>query len=109
MLLDEIFEALPDLKLFLIAPYVLEGDGTCSTEEKPNKWEFFKSDVEAKAAAVKRLAKKYDLPIVELQPIFDAATEKAPNHYWAYDGVHPTACGHELIKRAWLKQFNEIK
>ncbi|MBQ3547401.1 MAG: SGNH/GDSL hydrolase family protein [Clostridia bacterium] len=109
MLLDEIFEALPDLKLFLIAPYVLEGDGTCNTEENPNKWEFFKADVESKAEAVKRLAKKYNLPIIELQPEFDKACEKAPNNYWAYDGVHPTACGHELIKRAWLKQFNEIK
>lgn len=109
MLLDEIFEALPNLKLFLIAPYVLEGDGTCSTEENSNKWEIFQKDVFEKAEVVKRLSKKYNLPIIELQPAFDEAAKKAPNNYWAYDGVHPTACGHELIKRLWIEKFNEIK
>lgn len=109
MLIEEIFEALPNLKLFLIAPYVLEGSGTCNTEENPNKWEVFKSDVEAKAMVVKKLAEKYNLPLVELQPEFDNACKLAPNDYWAYDGVHPTACGHELIKRLWIEKFNELK
>ena len=109
MLLDEIFEALPDLKLFLIAPYVLEGSGTCNTEEQPDKWAIFKADVCEKAEVVKKLGKKYNLPVMDLQAEFDKAAESAQNDYWAYDGVHPTACGHELIKRAWIKMFNEIK
>lgn len=109
MLLDEIFEALPNLKLFLLAPYVLEGSGTCNTEENPNKWENFKADVAEKAEVVKKLGKKYNLPVVDLQTEFDKACKTAPNDYWAYDGVHPTSCGHELIKRAWLKAFNEMK
>ena len=109
MMLDEIFAALPNLKLFLIAPYVLEGSGTCSSEEQPNKWEFFKADVAEKAEAVKRIAQKYNLPVIDLQSEFDKACALAPNEYWAYDGVHPTSCGHELIKRAWIQMFNEIK
>jgi lysophospholipase L1-like esterase len=109
MLLDEIFEAIPNLKLFLLAPYVLEGSGTCNTEENPNKWENFKADVAEKAEVVKKLGKKYNLPVVDLQAEFDKACKTAPNDYWAYDGVHPTSCGHELIKRAWLKAFNEMK
>jgi lysophospholipase L1-like esterase len=109
MLLDEIFEALPNLKLFLIAPYVLEGSGTCNTEEQPQKWETFKKDVCDKAAVVKRLASKYNVPVIDLQVHFDKVCEFTPNEYWAYDGVHPTACGHELIKRLWIEMFNEIK
>lgn len=109
MFLDEIFEALPNLKLFLMAPYVLEGSGTCNTEDKPNKWEIFKADVYEKAEAVKRLGKKYNLPVVDLQAEFDKACKEQPNEYWAYDGVHPSICGHELIKRAWIKAFEEIK
>lgn len=109
MLLDEIFEALPNLKLVLIAPYVLEGSGTCNTEEQPNKWETFKNDVCEKAAVVKKLAQKYNLPLIELQSEFDKACQQAENAYWASDGVHPTANGHELIKRMWLKKFEEIK
>ena len=33
MLLDEIYEALPNIKLIIIAPFVLEGTATCNTEE----------------------------------------------------------------------------
>ena len=40
---------------------------------------------------------------------FDEACKKAPDDYWTADGVHPTPMGHELIKRAWIKMFNEIK
>ena len=29
--------------------------------------------------------------------------------FWTADGVHPKAPGHELIKREWIKAFNEIK
>ncbi len=109
MLLDEIFEALPNLKLILMSPYVIEGSGTCNTEEKPDKWEYFSADVAEKAAVVKKLAEKYNLPLIELQPIFDDACKLAENNYWTWDGVHPTMYGHELIKRAWINTFNQIK
>ena len=49
MLLEELLAACPDMKLFLMTPYVLEGSGTCNTEEQPNKWEVFKNDVYEKA------------------------------------------------------------
>lgn len=109
MLIDEIKEALPNIKLIMIAPYVLEGTATCNTEEIPNRLSRFRTDVAEKAAAVKRIADKYGLPLIELQPVFDAACEKAEPSYWTYDGVHPTAKGHELIKRLWLDAFETIK
>ena len=37
ILIDEIKEACPDIKLILIAPFVLEGEGTCNTGNYPNK------------------------------------------------------------------------
>ena len=109
MLLDEVLEACPNIKLMLIAPYVLEGAATCYTEEIPDRIDRFRTDVADKAEAVKRVAKKYNLPCIELQPIFDEACKKAPADYWTRDGVHPTACGHELIKRAWLDVFEKIR
>jgi lysophospholipase L1-like esterase len=24
--------------------------------------------------------------------------------YWAFDGVHPTAAGHQALAEAWLRQ-----
>ena len=40
---------------------------------------------------------------------FDDALKYAPVDFWTADGVHPKAPGHELIKREWIKAFNEIK
>ena len=105
MLLDEIFEALPNLKLILIAPYVLEGSGTCSTEEKPDKWEIFKADVTEKAKVVKKLAEKYNATFVPLQEMFDKASEQYGVSHWLPDGVHPSIAGAKLIANAWLEKF----
>lgn len=109
MLLDEVLEACPGIRLMLIAPFVLEGWATTSTEQQPDRWQRFTTDVAGKAAAVRRVAEKYDLPLIELQPIFDAACEKAPAEHWSADGVHPTPAGHGLIQRAWLEAFDKIR
>ncbi len=109
MLIDEIKEALPDIKLMILAPYVLEGYGTCNTEEIPDKLEQFRKGVKEKGDAAKRVAEKYGIPCIDLQAAFDEAATKFPNQKWAEDGVHPMPCGHELIKRLWLKTFEEIK
>lgn len=109
MMIDEIYAACPDIRLMLIAPFILEGTATCDTEEVPDRLARFRTDVAEKAAAVKRVAEKYNLPLIELQPAFDEACKKAPADHWVRDGVHPTACGHEIIKRLWLQTFESIK
>lgn len=109
MLIDEVMAACPNIKLMIIAPFVLEGTATCNTETCPDRWQRFKTDVAEKAAASKRIAEKYGLPLIELQPVFDKACEKAPADYWTNDGVHPTACGHELIKKLWIETFEKMK
>lgn len=108
MMIDEVQAARPGIKLMIIAPFVLEGPATCNTEEIPDRWERFRVDVAEKAAVSKKIAEKYNLPLMELQPVFDAACAKAPAEYWTHDGVHPTPCGHELIKRLWLETFNKM-
>lgn len=108
MLIDEIKAACPDVKLMIIAPYVLEGTATCNTEEIPDRLERFQKDVAEKATASKRIAEKYGFPLIELQAAFDEACMKAPPEYWTGDGVHPTPCGHEIIKRLWIETFEKI-
>ncbi len=107
MLIDEVKAALPNIKLMIIAPYVLEGTATVDAEN-PQKIELFRKDVAEKAEVCRKMAEKYGLPLIELQPAFDKALESAPANYWTGDGVHPTAAGHEIIKRLWLDAFNEI-
>ena len=109
MMLDEIYAACPDIKLIIIAPYVLEGPATCNTEENPDRLTRFRTDVAEKAAVARKIADKYGLPCIELQKAFDSACEKAEPTYWAFDGVHPTPCGHEIIKKLWLETFESMK
>ncbi len=103
MLLEEILAELPDLKIFIMGAYVLPGT---STDEHYDR---FRPEVEARAAAAKRVAEKFGLPFVDMQAKFDAAYKVAEKGYWTGDGVHPTTFGHELIARAWLETFETIK
>ena len=107
MLIEEIKEALPEIKIMLLEPFVLPG-GATHDEEDPTVWERFNTLVRANAAAAKRVAEKYSLPFIELQAGFDALCEKAPASYWLADGVHPTAMGHCFIKDQWLKTFKTL-
>ncbi len=107
MLIEELREAVPNVKIMLLEPFIVPGDKTVNTEEHPGRWEFMNNGVRAQAAAAKRVAEKYDLPFVPLQEIFDKMDAQVPGD-WTVDGVHPTAAGHMLIQQQWLKAFAEL-
>ena len=89
---------------------MLPGTATENNEEHPARWEYFRSEVELRAQAAKRVAEKYNLLFVPLQKMFDEVNAAAPQSgYWLSDGVHPTPAGHERIKQQWLKAFQELK
>ena len=108
MLIEEIKDALPDIKIMIMEPFVLRAAATENTEECPDRWNMFYAEVKKRAAKAKEIAEKYDLQFVSLQDKFDEAAKLAPNNYWLGDGVHPTTAGHELIKREWIKIFKEL-
>lgn len=108
LMIEELLQELPDLKIMILEPFVLPGSATENTEEHPARWEYFSTEVPLRAAAARRVAEKYKLPFVPLQELFDKANADAPAPgYWLRDGVHPTQAGHTLIKRAWLKCYEE--
>ena len=110
MLISEIKEALPDVKIMLLEPFVLHGSATQDIPENPNRWEYFRTETVLRREAVKRVAEKQNVLFVPLQEMFDKADAAATEEcYWLYDGVHPTAAGHELIKQAWLEAFEKIR
>ncbi len=97
MLIEEVKESLPDIKIFILEPFVLKGSGT------ERYFDEFLSDVKLHAQAAKKVAEKYDLTFIPLQEKFDEASKLMPPTYWAADGVHPTAAGHALIKDELIK------
>lgn len=106
-LIDEIRAALPDIKLMLLEPFILRGFAS-DHEDDPQRFETFQREVPLRAAVVRRVAEKYGIPFVALQERFDAACMSAPPSYWLFDGVHPSAMGHDLIKQAWLEAFEKL-
>lgn len=109
MLIEEIQEALPNIKIMILEPFCLRARATENTEEEPDKWNIFHAEVKKRAEKAKAVAGKYKLPFIPLQHLFDAAAETTENTYWLRDGVHPTAMGHQIIKQEWLKTFLQIK
>ena len=109
LMIEELRQELPELKIMIMEPFVVKGSATENTEEHPHRWDFFQKEVPLRAAAAKRIADKYNLPFVQLQEMFTAVSADAPESYWVRDGVHPTNAGHTLIKRAWIDAFKREK
>ncbi|MCR4719376.1 MAG: SGNH/GDSL hydrolase family protein [Firmicutes bacterium] len=102
MLIEEIKSSLPDTKIIMFGPYVLKGTNT------EDKWDYFATEVPKRAEMAKRVAEEHGIMYIPLQEKFDEALKIAPSEYWCVDGVHPTAYGHELIKREWIKAFKNL-
>lgn len=102
LLIKELKSALPNLRIMIMEPFVLKGTATESNLEE------FQTEVALRGAVARRVAEKHGLEFIPLQEKFDEAVELAPESYWLTDGVHPTAAGHELIAREWIKQFKKV-
>lgn len=102
MLLEEIMEALPSVKIILCEPFVLS---EYKTEERFSEFE----QVYQYAEAVKDLASELNLYFVPLQKSLTDAGEKYGNGVFLGDGVHPTVKGSALIAKEWFPVFNNVE
>ena len=57
MLIEEIKEVLPELKIMILEPFVLEGFATNPTEQEPDRLDTFQKEVALRAAAANGLQK----------------------------------------------------
>jgi len=95
-LLAEIREVTPATRLILMEPFVLK------TEETEPNWEVWQKIMPRYQQTVQELAERYHATFVPLQQLFNEACERSEASFWLYDGVHPTAAGHQLIADQWL-------
>ena len=108
ILIEELKEELPELKMIIMGPFLLHGSAGDSRPDEPDRFERFSADVAEMSAIAKKLADKHGLKFIDLQAMFDEAVKTTPASELTGDGVHPTLKGHELIKNEWLKAFAEI-
>lgn len=102
MLLEEVKEELPEIKMMLLEPFVLSGPAT------ENSISWFREEVGLRAEAVKELATEYSLPFVPLQEDLDKLSEFAPATHWLGDGVHPTVYFHQYLADKWIESFKKM-
>lgn len=97
LLIEEIVEALPEIKIFILEPFIMKGTAT----EK--LWSEFNSEVRKMAEVSRQVAEKYNFVFVPLQDKFDELSSDGDTGYWSVDGVHPTSAGHQAIKEELQK------
>lgn len=95
-LLQETKEVLPDARLVLCEPFILEVGATSE------KWEEWQLHLGKYSRIVQQLVNEYDAIFVPLQDAFNRSLERAEASYWLWDGVHPTPAGHDLIAEEWF-------
>lgn len=100
MYLREVLDALPDVKIFLLEPFVLQGTDTQAHYDE------ITPEVALRAQGCKRVADKLGLTFIPLQEKITAFAEATSNATVLRDGVHPTYVGHELISR---ELYNALK
>ena len=102
MLIEEVKDALPSVKIMIMEPFVLKASAT------EYHWEEFRYGVQKRAEKAKKVAEDFNLLFLPLQDKFDEAAKLVSADYWLKDGVHPTMAGHQLIKREWIKTFKAL-
>ena len=108
ILLEELKQELPGLKIIIMGPFLLHGSAGDNRPDEPDRFERFSAAVAEMADIAKNLADKYGHKFVDLQAMFDQAVKATPVKELTGDGVHPTLKGHELITKEWLRAFEEI-
>lgn len=99
-MIEETKERLPNVKIMILEPFILEGSATDGEE----RWQRF-LEVKEYAKVAKKIAEDYNLTFVPLQAKFDEAEAKFGGDYYTFDGVHPLAAGAKMISKEWLKAF----
>ena len=105
-LIEDTLKVLPNVKIILCEPFVLEGSATQNTEEKPDKFQRF-CEVFDYAKVVKKLAEEYGLFFLPLQEMLGKKAEEYGVEPILFDGVHPMVTGASFIADEWLKLFFE--
>ncbi|MBO5858715.1 MAG: lysophospholipase [Clostridia bacterium] len=100
MLIEEIKEALPDIEIIILEPFVLKGSAT------KKLWDDFNCEVRKLAEISKEIAEEFSLAFVPLQSRFDSLCAE---EVYSVDGIHPTPIGHQLIKDELKKILQKLQ
>ncbi|MER7705036.1 SGNH/GDSL hydrolase family protein [Kitasatospora sp. NPDC097605] len=96
-------------ELILIEPFLLPVAGVDGVDEVgaaivgPEQREEWRTDLDPKIQAVRRLARRYGAHLLAADGMFAELAATGGAGHWAADGVHPTPAGHAALAAAWLR------
>ena len=108
MLIEEILEALPNIKIIILEPFALEAprcEWGCGTADY---WDEIKDEIIERGEIAKKIAEKYNLSFVPLREDFNKLGKEYGNLVWTFDGIHPTQAGHKVIGDKLEKEFLKL-
>jgi len=94
-LLQQTKAALPDVKLVIGEPFLVDG-GSATGEGWQEEFTPYRE-------AAKRISDEFDAFWIPYHSVFSEALKYAPGAVWCPDGVHPSMAGAQLMAQAWLK------
>lgn len=109
LMLEEIRDNLPDIKMFILEPYAFPDYTHPHIMEDLEDWKALQKAVKEYAKAAARVAEKNKLPFVPLYEKFEKYNGGDNKMLFAPDGIHPSLYGHRLIRDEWLKAFAALK
>ena len=96
-LLDQLRTANPDVKIILGTPFVAQVGRIGSKDNYQQR----KTLIAECAQVVRRIASDYNATLLDFEKMFNDLTEQNAS-YWIWDGIHPTAAGHQKMADLWL-------
>lgn len=102
-LLEQLRQVNPNVKIVLGTPFVAQVGRIGKAENYQQR----KTLIAECAAVVRRMATDYHAILVDYETMFNALTMHHPS-YWIWDGIHPTAAGHQRMADLWLKEVKSI-
>ncbi len=109
LMLEEIRDNLPDIKMFILEPYAFPDYTYPNVVAELDDWKSFAAGVKEYAKASARVAQKNGLLFVPLAEKLASYNGGKNAMLFDWDGIHPTPYGHRLIRDEWLKAFASLK
>ena len=103
-LLDQLRTANPDVKIALGTPFVAKVGRIGSQDNYQQR----KALIAECATVVRRIASDYHATLLDYEKLFNELTAKNAS-YWIWDGIHPTAAGHQKMADLWLRAINDAR
>ena len=97
-LLDTTRQVLPNVQLVLCTPFHTPARGAVKC-----------AVIDSLCSIVRQIAKDYKAVLVPFDSMFKELQKNQPNpKYWIWDGIHPTAAGHQRMAELWESQCRDV-